>query len=195
MEIIPRPLSMPTFNFGLASNFFLVYRTLSMRQKTQNHRKQGSFDKKFDFFSQDPKSHTQVGSLCAKNVSEKFSRLGTFKVLRSFYLSVCSVLSLVYLFLNLSFSFLSISVCEAACETVSVLDICLPVSLRLSLSHHSVCLSVCLSAFEHYLFRTQYGRAVSRTPEMSTKFVDIRAGNGFLSTDPLPNITKTFTSI
>ena len=26
----------PTFNFGLTSNFFFVYRTLSMRQKTQN---------------------------------------------------------------------------------------------------------------------------------------------------------------
>jgi hypothetical protein len=49
-----------------------------MRQKTKIHRKQGSFDKKFDFFSPDPKSHTQVGSLCAKNASEKFSRLGTF---------------------------------------------------------------------------------------------------------------------
>jgi hypothetical protein len=49
-----------------------------MRQKTKNHRKQGSFDKKTRFFSPDPKSHTQVGSLCAKNASEKFSRLGTF---------------------------------------------------------------------------------------------------------------------
>ncbi len=43
---------LPTFNFGLGSNFFLVYRTLSMLQKTKNHRKQGSFDKKFDFFPQ-----------------------------------------------------------------------------------------------------------------------------------------------
>jgi hypothetical protein len=42
----------PTFNFGLASNFFFVYRTLSMRQKTKNHQNQGSIDKKFDFFSQ-----------------------------------------------------------------------------------------------------------------------------------------------
>ncbi len=42
----------PTFNSGLASNFFLVYRTLSMRQKTKNHRTQGSFDKIFDFFPQ-----------------------------------------------------------------------------------------------------------------------------------------------
>jgi hypothetical protein len=58
--------------------FFGFCRTLSMRQITKNHRKQGSFDKKFDFFP-DPKSHTQVGSLCAKNASEKFSRLGTFK--------------------------------------------------------------------------------------------------------------------
>ncbi len=52
-----------------------------MRQKTINLRNQGSFDKKFDFFP-DPKSHTQVGSLSAKNASEKFSRLGTFKVLK-----------------------------------------------------------------------------------------------------------------
>jgi hypothetical protein len=44
----------PTFNFGLASNFFFVYRTLSMRQKTKNHQNQGSVDKKFDFFPQSP---------------------------------------------------------------------------------------------------------------------------------------------
>ncbi len=49
-----------------------------MRQKTINLRNQGSFDKKNRFFSPDPKSHTQVGSLSAKNASEKFSRLGTF---------------------------------------------------------------------------------------------------------------------
>ncbi len=42
----------PTFNFGLTSNLFFVYRTLSMRQKTQNHQNQGSIDKKFDFFTQ-----------------------------------------------------------------------------------------------------------------------------------------------
>ncbi len=30
----------------------MVYRTLSLRQKTKNHRKQGSFDKKFDIFPQ-----------------------------------------------------------------------------------------------------------------------------------------------
>ncbi len=52
-----------------------------MRQKTINLRNQGSFDKKFDFFSPDPKSHTQKGSLSAKNASKKFSLLGTFKVI------------------------------------------------------------------------------------------------------------------
>ncbi len=36
---------------------------------------------KIRFFSPDPKSHTQVGSLCAKNASKKFSRLGTFKLI------------------------------------------------------------------------------------------------------------------
>jgi hypothetical protein len=51
-----------------------------MRQKTINLRNQGSFDKKFDFFPPDPKSHTQMSSLRAKNVSEKFSRLGNFKI-------------------------------------------------------------------------------------------------------------------
>ncbi len=49
-----------------------------MRQKTINFRNQESFDKKIDFFP-DPKSHTQMGLLRAKNASEKFSRLGTFK--------------------------------------------------------------------------------------------------------------------
>jgi len=31
------------------------------------------------FFGPVPKSHTQMGSLSAKNANEKFSRLGTFK--------------------------------------------------------------------------------------------------------------------
>jgi hypothetical protein len=35
---------------------------------------------KKSIFFPDPKSHTQMGSLRAKNASEKFSRLGTFKV-------------------------------------------------------------------------------------------------------------------
>jgi hypothetical protein len=69
----------PTFNFGLALNFFFVYRTLSMRQKTKNHPNQGSIDKNSIFFPS-PKSQTQMGSPSAKNASEKFSRLGTFKV-------------------------------------------------------------------------------------------------------------------
>ena len=42
----------PTFNFGHTSNFFFVYHTLSMRQKTKNHQNQGSIDKKFHFFPQ-----------------------------------------------------------------------------------------------------------------------------------------------
>ncbi len=49
-----------------------------MRQKTINLQNQGSFDKKSIFFP-DPKSHIQMGSLRAKNASEKFPRLGTFK--------------------------------------------------------------------------------------------------------------------
>jgi hypothetical protein len=35
--------------------------------------------KKNGFFGPVPKSHTQMGSLSAKNANEKFSRLGTFK--------------------------------------------------------------------------------------------------------------------
>jgi hypothetical protein len=35
-----------TFNFGLTKNFFFIYRTLSMRQKTKNDRNQGSNAKK-----------------------------------------------------------------------------------------------------------------------------------------------------
>jgi hypothetical protein len=50
-----------------------------MRQKTKNHRNQGSIDKKNLIFFAVPASHIQMGSLCAKNVMEKFSRLGTFK--------------------------------------------------------------------------------------------------------------------
>ncbi len=73
---------------------------------------------------------------------------------------------------------------------VSLTSVCLSLSVCLILVT-SICL---LSAFEPYLFRTQYDRAVSRIPEMNTKFVDIRAGNGFLSTDPLPQKTFTFIS-
>ncbi len=40
------------FQFWPNLKFFLVYRTLSTRQKIINLRNQGSFDKKFDFFSQ-----------------------------------------------------------------------------------------------------------------------------------------------
>ncbi len=68
------------FYFWPSFKFFFVYRTLSMRQKTKNHQNQGSIDKKIRFFSPVLKSHTQMGSLSAKNVSEKFSRLGTFNI-------------------------------------------------------------------------------------------------------------------
>jgi hypothetical protein len=70
-----------TANFLFCPRFkyFFVYRTLSMRQKTQNHRNQGSIDKKNSIFFAVPKSHTQMGSLSAKNAIEKFSCLGTFK--------------------------------------------------------------------------------------------------------------------
>jgi hypothetical protein len=70
-----------TFIFGLTKIFFLIYRTLSMRQKTKNDRNQGQMLKK-KFFCLLPKSSTQMGSLSAKNASKKFSRLGTFKRLQ-----------------------------------------------------------------------------------------------------------------
>jgi hypothetical protein len=68
-----------TLNFSLSKNFFLIYRTLSMWQKTKNNRNQGSNAKKIFFFGFVPKSPTQMGSLSAKNASKKVSRLGTFK--------------------------------------------------------------------------------------------------------------------
>jgi hypothetical protein len=67
------------FEFWPSFKFFFVYRTPSMRQKTKNHRNQGSTDKKNSIFFAVPTSHTQIGSPSAKNASEKFSRLGTFK--------------------------------------------------------------------------------------------------------------------
>jgi hypothetical protein len=48
-----------------------------MRQKTQKHQNQGSIDKKIRFFAV-PMSHTQMGSLSAKNAIKKFACLGTF---------------------------------------------------------------------------------------------------------------------
>jgi hypothetical protein len=65
----------PTFYFVLASNIFFVHRTLSMRQKSQNHRNQGSIEKK-------------IRLLNAKNAIEKFSCLGTFKA-PTFYVGAC----------------------------------------------------------------------------------------------------------
>jgi hypothetical protein len=38
------------FLFWPSFEFFFVYRTLSLWQKTKNHRNQGSIDKKFGFF-------------------------------------------------------------------------------------------------------------------------------------------------
>ncbi len=38
-----------TFNFGLTKFFFLIYRLLSMRQKTKNDRNQGSNAKQIFF--------------------------------------------------------------------------------------------------------------------------------------------------
>ncbi len=56
-----------TFNFGLTKIFFLIYRTLSMRQKTKNDQNQGSNAKKILFFVVFvPKSPTQMGLLSAK---------------------------------------------------------------------------------------------------------------------------------
>jgi hypothetical protein len=68
-----------TFDFGLVYIFLFIYRTLSLRQKTKNIPNQGSNDKNNGFFGPVRKSHTQMGSLSAKNASKKFSRLGTFK--------------------------------------------------------------------------------------------------------------------
>jgi len=72
---------LPTFNFGLTKNFFFIYRTLSMRQKTKNYRIRGSNAQKIFFIILFSKSHTHMGLVCAKNASEKFSRLGTFKLI------------------------------------------------------------------------------------------------------------------
>ncbi len=33
---------LPTFNFGLTKNFFFIYRTLSIQQKTKNYQIRGS---------------------------------------------------------------------------------------------------------------------------------------------------------
>ena len=50
---------LPTFNFGLTKNFFFIYRTLSMRQKTKNYRIRGSNDQKFFFLFYFP-SHIPI---------------------------------------------------------------------------------------------------------------------------------------
>jgi hypothetical protein len=50
---------LPTFNFGLTKNFFFIYRTLSMRQKTKNYRIRGSNAQKFLFLFYFP-SHIPI---------------------------------------------------------------------------------------------------------------------------------------
>ncbi len=57
-------------------------------------RDKGSNAKKL-FFCFDPKSPTQMGSLSAKNASKKFSRLGTFKMLKNYTISLESGLFVV----------------------------------------------------------------------------------------------------
>jgi hypothetical protein len=51
-----------------------------MRQKTKNYQNHESIDKKNQNFFPIPYLPTQMGSLSAKNASEKFSCLGTFKL-------------------------------------------------------------------------------------------------------------------
>jgi hypothetical protein len=50
---------LPTFNFGLTKNFFFIYRTLSMRQKTKNYRIRGSNAQKIFFLFYFP-SHIPI---------------------------------------------------------------------------------------------------------------------------------------
>jgi hypothetical protein len=50
---------LPTFNFGLTKNFFFIYRTLSMRQKTKNYRIRGSNAQKILFLFYFP-SHIPI---------------------------------------------------------------------------------------------------------------------------------------
>jgi hypothetical protein len=60
-----------TFNFGLTKIYFLIYRTLSMQQKTKNNRNQGSNAKKnflgVLFLSPLPKWVRLVQKMRAKN--------------------------------------------------------------------------------------------------------------------------------
>ena len=68
----------PTFNFGLTKNFFYLPHT-QYAAKNQKLSKSGVKRLNFYFIFLISKSHTQMGLVCAKNASKKFSRLGTFK--------------------------------------------------------------------------------------------------------------------
>jgi hypothetical protein len=71
-----------TFNFGLTKICFLIYRTLSMRQKTKNDGNQGSNAKKKIFLVLFPSPLPRWVRLMQKTREKKFSRLGTFKALK-----------------------------------------------------------------------------------------------------------------
>jgi hypothetical protein len=62
----------PTFNFGLTKNFFFIYRTLSMRQKTKNYRIRGSNAQKKFFLFYFP-SHIPIWVWCVQKTRAKNS--------------------------------------------------------------------------------------------------------------------------
>jgi hypothetical protein len=66
------------FSFWPSFKFYFSLPHTQYAAKTKTIKIRGQLIKKL-IFSPVPKSHIQMGSLSAKNASEKFSRLGTFK--------------------------------------------------------------------------------------------------------------------
>ncbi len=69
-----------TTNFLFCPSFKYFFCLPHTQYAAKNPKIRGQSIKKFDFFAV-PTSHTQMGSLSAKNAIEKLSCLGTFKEL------------------------------------------------------------------------------------------------------------------
>jgi hypothetical protein len=66
-----------------------------MRQKPKTIKIRGQTHKIFIFFFIS-KSHTQMGLVCAKIASKKFSRLGTFKPVKVVTVAECATFEQFY---------------------------------------------------------------------------------------------------
>ncbi len=76
------------FEFWPSLNFLFIYRTLSMRQKTENVRNQGSNDKKMDFLVQSLSHIPRWVRLVQKTRAKKFHAWAPLRFFKDFFWNV-----------------------------------------------------------------------------------------------------------